>query len=148
MKIYFASDHSGFEMKEKLVPYVKELGYDVIDLGPESLDPVDDYPGFASEAAKKVTENLNDSRAIIFCSSGQGMAIVANRFPNIRAALYYGGPKEILTLSREHNNANILSLGTKFLSLDETKEAVRLWLETSFSEEERHKRRIGEIENL
>jgi ribose 5-phosphate isomerase B len=147
MKIYFASDHAGFEMKNELIKFVKELGYEVEDCGAYSLDPNDDYPEFIKKAAKAVSENPEDTKAIILGGSGQGEDMVADKFPNVRSAEYYGGNLEIIKLSREHNDANILSLGARFLKLEDTKEAVKLWLETPFSGEERHQRRINQIEN-
>ena len=148
MKIYFASDHAGFEMKKELIPFVKELGFEVEDVGPFSFNPDDDYPDFVKQAAFSVSIDPEHSKAIVLGMTGQGEDMVADKFPHVRSAEYYGGPLDIIKLSREHNDANILSLGAKFLSLDEAKTAVKLWLETPFSEEERHKRRIEEIENL
>ena len=148
MKIYFASDHAGFEMKNLLVAFVKETGLEVVDLGPEKFDKEDDYPLLIEKAGLEVFKNPEDSGAIILGSSGQGEAIVANRFPNVRAVVFYGGNTEIIKLSREHNDSNILSLGAKFLTPNEAKEAVRLWLETSFSGDKRHIRRLEEIDKL
>jgi ribose 5-phosphate isomerase B len=162
MKIYFASDHAGFEMKGKLLEFVKELGFEVEDCGACELNPNDDYPEFIKKAAQGVSEdeisNPGNSRAIILGGSGQGEAIVANRFPNVRAVVFYGpasaspssratAGEKIVKLSREHNDANVLSLGARFLNIEEAKEAVKLWLETPFSNEERHIRRINKIEN-
>ncbi len=147
MKIYFASDHAGFELKGKLIPFVKELGYEVEDCGAYELNEQDDYPAFIKKAAQAVSEDPESSRAIVLGGSGQGEDMVADKFTNIRSAEYYGGNLEIIKLSREHNDANILSLGARFLSEEEAKEAVKLWLETPFSGEEKHKRRISEIEN-
>ena len=148
MRIYFASDHAGFELKGKLVNFVRELGYEVNDLGPSTFNPEDDYPIYIARAAEMVSENPDNARGIIIGASGQGEDMVADKFPNVRSAEYYGGELEIVELSREHNNANILSLAARFLSENEAKEAVKLWLETPFSEEERHKRRLEEIEKL
>lgn len=148
MKIYFASDHAGFEMKNVLATFVKSLKYEVFDLGPMTLDPNDDYPIFIEKAALEIYNNPQSSRAIIIGGSGQGEAIVANRFPNVRAAVYYGGEEEIIKLSREHNDANVLSLGARFLSIDEAKSAVELWLKTPFSKESRHIRRLKEIDEM
>ncbi len=148
MKIFFASDHAGFEMKSSLIEFVKELGFEVEDCGAYELNQEDDYPEFIKKAAQKVSDDPENCKGIILGGSGEGEAMVANRFPNIRASVYYGGPKEIVILSREHNDANVLSLGARFLSLNEAKEAVKLWLETEFYGEERHERRISEIENL
>jgi len=97
--------------------------------------------------AKKVAENPEQNRGIVLGASGQGEAIAANKVKGIRAAVFYGGPEEIIKLSREHNNANILSLGASFLSEEQARQAVRVWLETSFSGEERHIRRIRKINN-
>ena len=149
MKIYFATDHAGYELKEALASYVeKDLGYTVADMGAHQNDPADDYPDFIQLAAQEVSHDPSGSRGIIMGGSGQGEAIVANRFPNVRCALYYGGPLDIVKLSREHNNANILSLGARFLTPEEAKAAVKLWLETSFIEEERHMRRIKKVEQI
>ncbi len=146
--IYFATDHAGFELKNILVDYVKNtLGYTVEDCGPMVFDPDDDYPDFISQAAQKVSK-APTCKAIILGGSGQGEAIVANRFSHVRAAVYYGGPDEIVKLSREHNDANILSLGARFLTQQKAKEVVQLWLETPFSKDERHIRRIKKIEHV
>jgi ribose 5-phosphate isomerase B len=148
MKIYFASDHAGFEMKGSLIEFVKELGFEVEDCGAFDLNPNDDYPEFVKKAAKAVSEAPEAARAIVLGGSGQGEDMVADKFPGVRSAEYYGGNLEIIRLSREHNDANVLSLGARFLSLDEAKEAVKLWLETPFSGEERHKRRNEEINKI
>lgn len=148
MKIYIATDHAGFPLKEQILPYLREeLGYEVVDCGAEALDPNDDYPAFMQAAARAVSENPEDTKAIIFGGSGQGEAIVANRFPHVRAVVYYGGQPEIIRLSREHNDANVLSFGGRFVSVEEAKEAVALWLHTSFTQDERHVRRIAQIDN-
>lgn len=149
MKVYFATDHAGYEMKEALLPYVaKELGFAVEDLGAHQIDQSDDYPDMIQRAAKEVSHDPSGSLGIILGGSGQGEAMVANRFPNVRCTVYYGGTLDIIKLSREHNNANMLSLGARFITLDEAKEAVKLWIATSFSEEERHSRRIKKIEEI
>lgn len=147
MKVYFASDHAGFKLKNELLEYVKTLGHEVMDKGASTYDAEDDYPDHISLAAREVSADRN-ARAIVLGGSGQGEAIVANRFPNVRAALYYGGNPEIVKLSRDHNDANILSLGARFVSGDEAKDAVRMWLETKFSGDERHVRRIKKIEEV
>ncbi len=147
MKIYFASDHAGFEMKNELLEFVKRLGFEVEDCGAYELNPDDDYPEFVKKAAQAVSDKPEEAKAIVLGGSGQGEDMVADKFSGVRSAVYYGGNLEIIKLSREHNDANVLSLGARFLTLDEAKEAVKLWLETEFSGEERHKRRIDEIEN-
>ncbi len=146
MVVYFATDHAGFAHKEVLLAYVRdELGYVVEDCGALHYDENDDYPDFISQAAYKVRENPDASRGIIFGGSGQGEAMVANRVEDVRATVYYGGSKEIITLSREHNNANILSIGARFVSLEESKEVVKTWLETPFNNDVRHVRRINKF---
>lgn len=145
--IYFATDHRGFELKEKLKKFVAdELEFEVKDFGAFAYDPDDDYPDFVRKAAKAVSQNPEKDRAIILGGSGQGEAITANRFPNARAIVYYGGPEEIITLSREHNDANILSVGASFVNDPEIFGAVRLWLSTDFSNDARHIRRIEKID--
>lgn len=144
--IYFAADHAGFELKEALVAYVAGLGYEVEDCGAFSLDPNDDYPAFMQKAGDAVAASPLAHKAIILGGSGQGEAIVANRIPGVRAVVYYGGNPAIVRLSREHNDANVLSLGARFLTLDEAQNAVRLWLDTDFSGDERHIRRIAAID--
>lgn len=148
MKIYFAADHAGYELKNILIEYVRsELGYEVEDCGAFMYDVEDDYPLIIARAASKVSVSESDSRAIILGGSGQGEAIAANRFRGVRAAVYYGGNPEIITLSREHNDANILSLGARFIDGTEAKHVVSLWLQTKFSKEKRHVRRIKSLDN-
>ena len=149
--IYLASDHAGFELKEKLKIFLAGLGYETKDLGAFSYDEKDDYPDFVLPAARAVAEDPENNRAIVLGGSGQGEAMAANRLKGVRAAVYYGSPEvekgeRIIKLSREHNNANILSLGARFLSEGEAERVVKLWLETPFSEEESHKRRIAKLD--
>jgi ribose 5-phosphate isomerase B len=147
MKIYVAADHAGFALKEHLVAYMREtLGHVVEDMGAESFVPEDDYPEIIARAIVPLLRDGGDTRAIILGGSGQGEAMVANRFKGIRAAVYYGGNPSILALSREHNDANVLSLGARFLSNEEAEAAVSSWLATPFSNEERHMRRIMTID--
>lgn len=147
MKIYLGTDHAGYELKEQLKQFlISELGYDVVDFGAESFDGEDDYPDFIKPVAKAVA-NDGDSLGIVLGGSGQGEAITANRQQGVRAVVYYGGPIEIIKLSREHNNANILSLGARFVSFDDAKSVVKLWLDTPFSQKERHQRRIKKIDS-
>lgn len=148
MTIYLASDHAGFTLKETIHKSLKELEYEVVDLGAEKEIPGDDYPEIIARAASKVSENPEQDKAIIFGGSGQGEAIVANKFPGVRAVVFYGGALDIITLSREHNDANILSLAGRFVTEDEAKEVVGLWLGTAFSEDARHIRRIAQIKEI
>ncbi len=154
MKIIFAADHAGFELKQALIPFVKELGFEVEDVGALAVAPDDDYPDMISLAARQVSENPQGVRALVIGGSGQGEAIVANRFPRVRAVVFNGQyrpedgrlvPKEIV-IAREHNDANVLALGARFLSEEEAKMAVKTWLETPFYGDERHLRRINKIE--
>jgi ribose 5-phosphate isomerase B len=148
MKIVLAADHAGFKLKEKIKAYLKKKEFKVVDCGAFSLDKADDYPVFIKKAAKIVSKDPFKVKAIIFGKSGQGEAIVANRFQKVRAAVYYGGPLKVIKLSREHNDSNVLSLGAGFLNFEEAKKAVKLWLATPFSKEQRHQRRIKQIDNL
>jgi ribose 5-phosphate isomerase B len=145
--IYLATDHAGFELKEKVKEFLLKEGYETEDFGAYKFDKDDDYPDFISKAANAVSKDPK-SRAIILGGSGQGEAIVANKFPNVRAAVYYGRQEELPKITREHNDSNILSLGARFLTEDEALKAVKLFLETSFTNEERHVRRINKIINI
>lgn len=142
MEVYIACDHAGFELKEKLKVYLAELGHQVKDFGNYVYDENDDYPDFILPLAEEIAKDPENSKGIVLGGSGQGEAMAANRVKGCRAVVYYNGSDKIITLSRQHNNANILSLGARFLSEDEAKAAVKLWLETEFSNEERHIRRL------
>ena len=144
MKIHLAADHAGFSHKEFLKKYLIESGYDVVDHGAKFYDEHDDYPSFIHDRAKAVSEDVY-SKGVIFGGSGQGEAIVANKTKGIRAVVYYGGEQKIITLSREHNDANILSIGARFIEEESLIPLVMLWLQTPFSEEERHIKRIASI---
>ena len=144
MKIVLGTDHAGYKLKEVLKKFLGEQGHECEDMGTDSEKSCD-YPDFIYPVAKKVAEDP-ENRGIILGGSGQGEAMTANRVKGIRAAVYYGGNKDIITLSRTHNNANILSLGARFISDEEAKEVVKLWLETDFPAEERHVRRIKKID--
>jgi ribose 5-phosphate isomerase B len=146
MKIFLATDHAGFYLKEKVKFWLGKWGYDYEDLGAFEYIEQDDYPKFIRPAALKVSEDSENNRAIVFGGSGQGEAMVANRLPKVRAVVYCANNLDIIKLSREHNDANVLSIGARFVSEEEAKEAIKLWLETPFSGEERHKRRIEKID--
>ncbi|MDD5032573.1 MAG: RpiB/LacA/LacB family sugar-phosphate isomerase [Candidatus Pacebacteria bacterium] len=146
MKIFISSDHAGFELKEKLKIFLAELGHEVKDFGAFSFDENDDYPDFINPLAEEISRSPEEAKGIILGGSGQGEAICANRFKNVRAAVLHHFSEDIIKLSRRHNDANVLSLAARFLNEDEAKKAVKLWLETDFSGEERHSRRIKKID--
>ena len=163
MKIYFAADHGGFETKNKILEFVRdELKLEVEDCGAFVDNPADDYPGIIAVAARKLAADTlagKDSRAVLAGGSGQGEAIVANRFKGVRCAVYYGkalrdqvdatGKQlDMLASTRDHNNANAISLGLRFLSVDEAKAAVQLWLALPFPGDQRHVRRIKQIDEV
>ncbi|MFC1595219.1 ribose 5-phosphate isomerase B [Patescibacteria group bacterium] len=145
MKIYLGTDHAGFELKESIKQFLIEKGHDVEDFGASSFDKEDDYPDFIKPVAEAVARDPEQSRGIILGGSGQGEAITANRFKGVRAVVYYGGDIDIVKLSREHNNANVLSFGARFVSEQEAKQAIELWLSIEF-EGGRHQRRIDKID--
>lgn len=147
MQILIASDHAGFALKAELKEYLKEQGYTVQDEGAYEEKEGDDYPDFVSLVAKQVSSSPNECRGIVIGGSGQGEAMCANRYPHVRAAVLYHYDEHIIHLSRLHNNANVLSLGARFLSSDEAKKAVTVWLTTEFSNEERHNRRNTKLDH-
>ena len=151
MTIYLATDHAGFELKEKIKIYLEELGgHEVYDCGALTLEPGDDYPEYIARAAEKVQfDALHEpAMAVVFGGSGVGEAIVANRFRHVRAVVYAGGPLDVIKLSREHNDANVLSLGARFVTEAEAKQAVDLFFTTPFSHAERHADRVIAIDEI
>ena len=144
MKIHLATDHAGLELKEKVKLYLSDLNYEVIDHGAYEYDALDDYPDFIFPCANAVS-NDPESKGIILGGSGQGEAMAANRVKGVRAAVFYNGPDEIIKLSRQHNNANILSLGARFMSEQEMYKIIEVWLSTDF-ESGRHQRRIEKLD--
>ncbi len=161
MKIFLASDHAGFELKGKIKKYLEEGGHEVKDCGPLLFDKDDDYPDFIKLAADGVANDPEGSRAFIMGGGGQGEAMVANRYKGVRAAVFYGpreplgdidilGKKsrdsyEQIRLAREHNNANVLSFAARFITDSEAFTAIKIFLETPFSSEPRHKRRVDKF---
>ena len=147
--IVLAADHAGFKLKEAVKSFLTAQGYNILDVGAHELLSGDDYPVFMTAAAMKVAEDLSGAtKAIIFGGSGQGEAIVANRFPGVRAAVWYGGNEEVLEFTRKDNDANVLSLGARFVDDKTACHVIELWLTTAFSGESRHVRRIAEIDNI
>lgn len=163
MKIAIASDHAGFELKNKLVGILKNHGHDVVDCGPDSFNPNDDYPDFIGKASEMVSSDSTIT-GIVLGGTGQGEQITANKYAGVRCALFYGpafpiaevdisgkkssDPYEIIKLSREHNDANMLSVAVRFVNENEAVKAIDLFLNTPFSQEERHTRRIEKIKKL
>jgi ribose 5-phosphate isomerase B len=146
MKIHLATDHAGFPHKELVKAFLlTQEGVEVIDHGAMTLAPDDDYPDYITPCAQAVAADPDSSMGVIFGGSGQGEAMCANRVPGIRAVVYYGGPTDILTLAREHNAANVLSIGARFITAEQVVEAITLWLGTPFSNEERHIRRLSKF---
>lgn len=143
MIIPIASDHAGFEAKEKVKKILENLGHMPVDFGTHSDDSVD-YPDFAVQVAEKVDDGEHE-KGILICGSGQGMCMTANKFKNVRAALVYDDDSARLT--REHNNANILCLPGRQLDEEKLKKFVQTWLETNF-EGGRHERRVNKIHDL
>ena len=142
--IYIASDHAGFERKAKLASKLKAAGYDVVDLGPTALNPDDDYPEFAARLARRVSQE--GGHGILLCGNGQGICIAANKITGIRAVSAYT-PEQAQT-TRTDDDANILCLPGRFQTDQEVWSVVEAWLSTSFSQAERHLRRIREISQL
>ncbi|MAZ56588.1 ribose-5-phosphate isomerase [bacterium] len=144
MKIYLATDHAGFELKEAIKEWLSDKkGVEVYDCGAKVYDEEDDFPDYVAVAAKEVGKNPKESVAIVFGGSGTGEAMLANRFRRVRAALYYGGSLDIVKLSREHNDSNVLSIGARFVKEQEAKKAIDIWLNTEPSPKEKYHRRIS-----
>ena len=142
--IVLATDHAGFELKEHVKKFLLEKGFEIKDFGALEYDALDDYPDFIIPASKFVSKNK--LIGIIFGGSGQGEAIAANRIKGIRAVVFYNGPDDIIELSRMNNNANILSIGARFVDNHRAEEIINLWLSTTF-EEGRHKKRISKLDS-
>lgn len=161
MKIALATDHAGYEQLKELQAYLESLGHSCANFGPTKLDPADDYPDFILPAARAVSRGECEA-GVILGRSGQGEAMAANRVRGVRCAVFYApavaksivdasgevshDPYEIIKKSREHNHANMLSLAAVYLTLEDMKRAIKLWLETPFSSEERHVRRIAKLD--
>lgn len=166
MKIYLAGDHAGFELKNLASNMLKENGHEIVDFGATSFQPNDDYPDFVTQVANAIasdlaTNNSSQSLGFIFGGSGQGEAMATNRVSGVRTAVFYGpvapnqaidvhgelstDPYSIVRLEREHNNANILSIGARFVTHNEAMDAIKIFLGTPFSNDERHVRRIAKF---
>jgi len=160
MKVFIAADHAGFLLKNALAEHIRTLGYEVEDIGAFAQEPEDDYPDFVTTLAQAVASDA-ESRGIVVGGSGQGEAMCANRVKGIRAAVFYG-PRHVtlaldieggrsedgfdaIRLPRRHNDANVLCIGARFVSGEDADEAVRIFLETQFSESARHARRLAKF---
>lgn len=164
MKVYLATDHTGLELKNKVKAFLQKEGYQIEDCGAYEYNKNDDYPDFISKAAEKVSQNPDNTRGVIFGASGQGEAMVANKFKNVRCALFYTpaiptqavniegrqstDPFEIIKLTREHNFANMLSIGIRFVKEEDVFKAVKVWLEAPLTTEEQHVRRVEKIKKI
>lgn len=144
--LYLATDHAGFAHKESIKTWLIAEGCRVVDLGAPIFDEADDFPDYISAAGKAVSQNPETAAAIIFGGSGQGEAMVANRFPGVRATVYYGGEESIIALSREHNDANVLSIGARFVSVDEAKKVIWSWLHAEKNIDPKYHRRNLKID--
>ena len=142
MRIHIGSDHAGLELKAALIDHLNAVGHEIVDHGPYQFDALDDYPIFCISTAKAVAEDTG-TFGIVLGGSGNGEQIAANKVKGIRAALVWSN--EIATLAREHNNANVISIGGRMHSLEVCKELIDTFITTPFSFEERHMRRIGQI---
>ena len=163
MRVALASDHAGFAYLEELELFLKSLGHEIKNYGPQKLNPEDDYPDYIIPAAQAVGGGDCD-RGIVLGGSGQGEAIAANKIKGVRCAVFYGpavarkvvdaegrtshDPMEIARLSRSHNDANMLSIAARFVALDDIKQVIKFWLEADFSGEERHRRRNEKLNGL
>ncbi len=145
MIIALGTDHAGIDLKEVVKKFLENNGYEVKDFGAYEYDSADDYPDFINPTAEFVSKN-NDAMGIIFGGSGQGEAMAANRYKRVRAAVFYGGPDKIVSLSRQHNNANILSFGSRFIEPEHAINVIKLWLSTEF-EGGRHQKRIDKLDS-
>lgn len=157
MKIFIGTDHAGFVLKEKLVTFLKAQGHEVVDKGAYDYNEDDDYPDFVIPVAREVSKNPDPDmvRGIVMGATGEGEAIVANKFPHVRAVIYYGNAhsvvddeSDVIERSRAHNNSNVLSLAARYLTEEIMTNAVGLWLNTPFSGGERHIRRLAKIDQI
>ena len=149
--IYLATDHAGFAFKEKVREYLqKNDAYKVVDCGAFAFKEGDDYPEYIMLAAEKISEGGPTVAGIVFGHSGQGEAIAAGKFPHIRSTVCYGGPEQlkIVSLGREHNDANVLSIGAGFVAEADLINVIEMWLTTPFSRDERHARRLAQLEKI
>jgi ribose 5-phosphate isomerase B len=144
--IYIASDHRGYELKNKLAALLSQAGYKVSDAGPLQHNPSDDYPEYVAKAIAGLSEDLENNRAILLCGSGVGVCVAANKYKGVRAALAW--QVEVARSSRNDEDANALCLPAEHLEAEEAFEITKQFLETPFSGAERHIRRLKEISEI
>lgn len=144
--LYISSDHGGFELKQEIASHLKRKKIKFQDLGPSDFSPEDDYPKFSAALAKKVSQNPKDGKGILICRSGQGVCLVANKFKNIRAAVCWN--EHVAKASRNDDDANILCLPSDYLSSETALHILDIWMNTAFSFEPRHLRRLEEIKDI
>ncbi|MEX1014314.1 MAG: RpiB/LacA/LacB family sugar-phosphate isomerase [Candidatus Paceibacterota bacterium] len=146
MTIYIGSDHRGFQLKKHIKNFLSEKGYEVFDVGNEVYNENDDYVDFAAKLAKNISVESDKSKGILICGSGVGVDVVANKFPNVRSALVQSTNQAYD--SRNDDDTNILSLSANYINEKDAEKIVMTWIETPFSNEERHRRRIQKILDL
>lgn len=142
MRLHLGCDHAGYELNQNLMSWLRELGHEPVDHGPTEYDALDDYPGFCIAAAEAVVADPG-SLGIVVGGSGNGEQMAANKVKGIRAALVWNA--DTAALAREHNDANVISLGFRQHSIEECQELIRIFIETPFTNDERHVRRIGQM---
>jgi ribose 5-phosphate isomerase B len=140
MRVHIGSDHAGYDLKQRLVEHLRSAGAEVVDHGPAAYDPLDDYPPFCLRAAEGVIDDPG-SLGVVIGGSGNGEQIAANKVPGVRAALAWS--LETAQLAREHNDANVLSVGGRMHPAEEAISFVDRFLATPYSGDERHSRRIA-----
>lgn len=146
--IHLATDHAGLEHKNEVKAWLESEGFIVTDHGAYEFVATDDFPDFIQLAARAVSESNNTELGIIFGGSGQGEAMAANRFKGVRATVYYGGDESIIKLSRQHNNANILSIGARFVDVDSAKKVIWDWLHAEVLQDEKYARRNDKLDQF
>lgn len=147
MKVYIGADHRGYELKTRLIEHLRRSGHEIVDVGDKQLDPDDDFPEFASRLANKLlSDGSTDPRGILICGSGQGMAMAANRFKGIRAALSWN--QDSARESRNDDNSNVLCLPANDLKESSAEQIVETWLRTPFAAAPKYIRRLNQIDNF
>lgn len=145
MKLFIGADHNGFELKQQLIQYLKSKGHEVVDKGDQDLNPEDDFPMYAAKVANEVLAD-NNSFGIVLCGSGQGVCMAANRYKGIRASLIWD--EDEAHSSRNDDDANVICLPAKKLTLEKAKQLLDTWLETPFAGAARYSRRIKQLDEL